>query len=483
MDSNQKTIAIVGGGIAGLAAAYQAQSAMPSANVVLFESSQRLGGVLHTERIDGYLVERSADMFTTEPADALELCRRLGKEDQLIETIPTQNRAYVATENGIHPVPRGLSLMLPSDLQAIQDSPLLDAAATLRFLEERNIEKSDWREDESLESFAVRRFGRVVFERLIQPLVGGIYTADPKKLSMRATMARFVEMELEHGSLIKAAEFSKMQAAEKEASGARYSLFRAPKNGMGDLVKWLEEALLKQGSGQDRTRFEFQLGSQVDSILNSNSGWQLDIRTEDRSESLTFDAVLLATPARTSAGLLNSLDASLALQLQSIEAASSAIVVMGIDQAQMLSPAEFAGYGIIVPHVLNRRVIATSFASHKFAGRAPAGKVLVRSFIGGALQKELVDCEDNALIKFSTEELAKTVNFTGSPDFARVYRWRNCMPQYHLGHLERSRTIDSMVGQHPGLELAGNSYHGVGIPACIKSGAQAMERLVNSLTY
>jgi oxygen-dependent protoporphyrinogen oxidase len=157
--------------------------------------------------------------------------------------------------------------------------------------------------------------------------------------------------------------------------------------------------------------------------------------------------------------------------------------VMGIDQAQMLSPAEFAGYGIIVPHVLNRRVIATSFASHKFAGRAPAGKVLVRSFIGGALQKELVDCEDNALIKFSTEELAKTVNFTGSPDFARVYRWRNCMPQYHLGHLERSRTIDSMVGQHPGLELAGNSYHGVGIPACIKSGAQAMERLVNSLTY
>ena len=187
---------------------------------------------------------------------------------------------------------------------------------------------------------------------------------------------------------------------------------------------------------------------------------------------------MLATPARVSAHLLRSVDDSLGQALSTIEAASSAIVVLGIDQSQLSKT--FDGYGIIVPSILNRNVIATSFSSNKFSGRAPEGKHLIRCFIGGAMQSDLVDLTDEQLVDIATGELNATLGFSGSPEMSRVYRWRNAMPQYHLGHLDRVDDIDSMVATHPGLELAGNSYRGVGIPACIKSGTDAIDRIMET---
>ncbi|MFK7766367.1 MAG: protoporphyrinogen oxidase [Mariniblastus sp.] len=479
-NSTEKKIVIVGGGISGLAAAFRLknlaiQSGNANSKVLLLESSQKLGGVLQTEHLDGYVVEQSADMFTTDPSAAIELCRQLGKEDQLLQTIPTPDRAYVATEDNYHPVPRGFSLMAPGNMQAILESPLLSDEDKQRFLEEENTPAADNHADsngvdESLESFAVRRFGRAMFEKLIQPLASGIYTADPKKLSMNATMQRFIDMEREHGSLIKAAAHARSNARSKmdeQASGARYGLFRAPQSGIGQIVDWIVEDL-----NQHKNIVEIRTGCPVNSISKSENQWEFNIGS---SETITSDGVVVATPAKPAAQLVSTFDKRMADQLSQIKAASSAIVILGVDASQLGK--NFEGYGIITPTILGRKTIALSFASNKFPGRAPAGKILIRCFIGGAMQSELVDLNDQSLIKIATDELNQTVGFRGRPEMTKVVRWRHCMPQYQLGHLDRVTKIDELAQQHAGFEIAGNSYRGVGIPACIQSGIDAANRV------
>ena len=366
--------------------------------------------------------------------------------------------------------------MLPNDVAAVVASPLLDEAGRTRFLQEQSIATKNDGEDESLQSFAVRRFGRQVFERLIQPLVSGIYTADPQRLSMQATMKRFVEMERKYGSLIAAARATRIDAdmattasvAEQSASGARYDLFRAPQRGMGQLIEWLLDAL---------AQVSIRTGTQVERISTSESGWQLRLAGADAQES--FQSLILATSAGASAKLLSQVDSELAAELAQIHAASCAIVVLGFDQSQLNS--KFDGYGIVVPSYLQRKIIAASFASNKFADRAPKGKLLVRCFIGGALQGELVDLPENELIAIAAQELNQLVPILGGPELTRVYRWRNAMPQYHVGHLERIRRIDRRIRENSGLAVAGNSYGGVGIPVCLGSGFGAAKVIAEHL--
>ena len=465
-----QNIVVVGGGIAGLATVLEIERLAPRAQVTLFDSSTRLGGVLASEQISGFTIETSADMFTVEPTTALDLVRRLGREEQLLTTKPTKDRAYVATADGIQPLPRGFSLMLPADVDAVLASPILSDAGKQRFLQEQQLPPRDCSADESLESFAVGRFGREVFERLIQPLAGGIYTADPKKLSMRATMQRFIDMEQQFGSLIAAGKAkAKKESASAEASGARYGLFRAPKGGMGCLVDWMVAAV---------ERADLRTNQAVTSIEKNGPSW----RVTTAEESIDADAVVLATGAAVAGRLLGNLDSTLAASLESITAASSAIVVLALDQEQFESPLgkDFGGYGIICPHVLGRQAIACSFSSNKFSNRAPDGKVIVRCFIGGALQADLVDRSDGQLLSIAMAELRQWLGLEGDAEWFKVYRWRNCMPQYTLGHLDRVSQIEQCVSQQIGLELAGNSYRGVGVPACIESGTQAARRLLGA---
>ena len=216
----------------------------------------------------------------------------------------------------------------------------------------------------------------------------------------------------------------------------------------------------------------------MDSVAKVTSGWQITTGGSDSKpgQKIETERLVLATSAKVSGRFLQPVDAELAKELGKIEAASSAVVILGIDRDQLGQ--DFSGYGIIVPSVLNRDVIATSFGSNKFEGRAPDGKVLVRCFVGGALRRELVELDDEKLIEMAIEELQRTVGFQGEPGLTRVIRWRNCMPQYHLGHRDLVDGIEELTANHQGLELAGNSYRGVGIPACIESGAMAVERLM-----
>ena len=462
MSEHQSTYAIIGGGISGLSAAFYLQKKKPDAAITVYESSEHLGGVLKTVRYNDFLVEASADMFVTKPPAAMELCRDLGIEADLLQTQPVDDRAFIGLGKKMFPVPKGLSMMVPTDRQPILDCELLTDEGKKRFLAEDKIEADNSSADESLKSFAVRRFGIEAYEKIIQPMVSGIYTADPDKLSMHATMQRFVDMEREHGSLITAMEKDR-SAGDQQASGARYGMFRTPDAGMETLITAITKAL---------PQVEFKTDTMVSSIAPKHNpakgvGWTVDKEF--------FNGVVLATPAAASATMIVETDSKLANALSGITTASSAIVVMGVSREELKT--NFRGYGIIYPHVDDGQVIALSFSSNKFAGRCDEDKVLIRCFIGGAMQSELVDLKDEKLLEIALSQLNLSVGFKGDPIFTDVFRWKHCMPQYHLGHLDRVKEIEELVKEHRGLEIAGNSYWGVGVPACVASGKSAAERL------
>ncbi len=470
MAGDSKHIVVVGAGITGLAAAWELTRTGPGIEVTVCDGAPRPGGVLQSEKIGEYLVEHSADMFSCEPEGAIELCRQLGIDGELLCTHEVQDKAFVGFGDQIAAVPKGFSLMVPALEGPIRDWPFLSAEGKQRLLDEVNIRPraSDGQDDEDFRSFAVRRFGLEAFEKLIQPLVSGIYTADPKRLSMRATLGRFLDMEREHGSLIGAMQASRGAGGDASASGARYGLFRGPAGGFGELVSALHDRLA--------TTCCFRLETAIESVARSGDRWCV-VPMATGQVPIECDGVILATPARVAGGLLGGTEfGELTSELGGIEAASSAIVTMGIARADL--QLDFSGFGIIYPHVDGGQVIAISFASNKFTGRAPEGKLLLRVFIGGALQGELVDLSDEELVKIAIGQLDRSLGYEGTPEFTRVVRWKDSMPQYHLGHVAKVDRIEGLVGEVDGLELAGKSYRGVGIPACVQSGVAAAQRVM-----
>ncbi len=457
---------------------------MPGAQLSLFEASSRVGGILETVHADECLIERSADNFLTKLPQAVDLCRRLGIADELLSTEDSRRRAFVAKGKELLPIPDGFYLMSPRKLGPFLKSPLLSQAAKLRVLIEPLIPRgpaaqtlnpeprpptSDLRPlspDESVASFARRRLGREVFERLVQPLVAGIYTADPEKLSMAATMPEFVAQEREQGSLIRAARKREgSDAAADSASGPRYSLFAAPRQGIGYLIDALVKGL------PDKS---IHLNVKINGLRQTSKGtWHLEIAS-DKQES-PFDALLLATPSHAAARILERREPELAATLASIEYAGCAVVSLGYKRAHIEHPLD--GFGIVVPQIEGRRIIAASFASQKFPGRAPDDAALIRAFMGGALQPELLQLDDGELRRIAHEELQDLLRITAEPIFTDIARWPRAMPQYHVGHLDRVARIERLAARHPTLALAGNAYRGVGIPQCIASGEAAADRI------
>lgn len=465
--NSPRRIAVIGGGIAGLAAAHRVVELDPGASITLYEAGPRLGGSLDTERRDDFLIERGADSFITNPPFAVDLCRRIGIADQLISTNDAGRRAFVVRRGRLMPVPEGFALMAPARIWPMLSTPILSPLGKLRLALEYFVPRRRREFDESLGSFVRRRLGREVFERLVQPLVAGIYTADPEQLSLAATLPRFIEMERSHRSLIRAAlrQRSKSNSGDANASGARYSLFVTPRDGLSSMV----EAIVRRlPSGAMR------LNSPV-SRLNRrgpDGDWQVTVG----AKAFEFDAVILAVPAPAAARLLAETDSSLSANLASIRYASTAVVSLAYSRRQIVHPLD--GFGFVVPAIENRRILSASFSSQKFPGRAPADKVLLRVFIGGACQGELLNHSDAELQQIAIEEVAELLGATGAPTFATVARWMGSMPQYHLNHLDLVGKIESAVSKVSGLALAGNGYRGVGIPQVIASGEAAAERVV-----
>lgn len=463
-----RSIAVIGGGISGLATAYRLLRREPAARIVVFESASRLGGVLHTQVRDGFLLERSADMFTSKLPQALALCRELGIDGELISTDAENRRAFIVHRGRLVEVPEGFALMQPNRIGSVLRTSLLSWRAKLRLFGERWVRPrnrpGEPLRDESLADFARRRLGVEVYERLVQPLIGGIYTADPEQLSMLATMPQFLEMERAFGSLTRAALAQKQDRSEQRASGARYDVFLAPKGGMQRIIEALAEALNPQ---------RIRLNSPVSQLRRTSAGWELELPSGREA----FDSVVVALPANRASRLLQTAAPQLAAALGEIPYAGVAIAVMAFAREQIRHPLD--GFGFVVPTVERRRILAGSFSSVKFAGRAPAGYRLLRTFVGGALQPELAELDDAPLTQLVLEELDSLLGIQGQPQFTEIVRWQNAMPQYHLGHRERVARIEQLAGTLPRFQLAGNAYRGVGVPQCIASGDRAAEALLS----
>jgi len=484
------SVAVIGGGISGLAAAHRlielAAAAQAPIRVALFEAGPRLGGVIHTERFGDSLVELGADSFITNKPWAIDLCRRVGLEDRLISTDPKYRRAFVLHNGRPAPVPDGFLLMAPAKVWPVVTSRILSPLGKLRMGFDYFIPRRTDVADESVASFVRRRLGREALDRLVQPLVAGIYTSDPERLSLQATLPRFIEMERRHGSLIRAARRDAPDNNDStpgdrnnggiRESGARYGLFVSLQEGLSELVDALSRRITAAG--------EIHLDARVSSLIRltgPEEGFSLSFATDlgASTHTTTFDAVIVALPADRAADLVWPIDSALAGALAEIEYASSAIVCTGHSLADIADPLNASG--LVVPAVEKRQILSVSFASRKFAGRAPQGHVVLRTFLGGALQPEVLTHTDDELVRIALSELREILGVRGEPRFSAVSRHDRAMPQYYVGHLDRIRRIEQLISSQPRLALAGNAYAGVGIPDCVHSGQLAAERIFSSL--
>ncbi len=467
-----RQVAIVGGGLSGLSTAVQLHLADRGLSLTLFEASNRLGGVIDTEVAGDFLVDRGADMFATKPPAALELMQQLGVEDQLILPETEARGARIVFRGKLVDLPDGFVLMRATKLMPILATPLLSIRGKLRLLAERWIRPitcDDESQDISVAEFVRHRLGDEVLERIVGPLVAGIYTADVHKLSMKATMGPIAKMERQYGSLAKATSRRRRSgedSVERGSSGARYEQFRAFRGGMIELIRSLSRSL---PDGVLRT------DSPVEALTRVDGRWVLETAGDRES----FDHVVVATPPVVASGLLRPIAPVAAEQLAAIESASTAIVVLAVRRSDIRG--DIRTFGFVVPPAENRRILAASFASNKFAGRAPLDHVLIRVFIGGMLQPGLLDHSDGELVELARGELAELIDLGGEPLFSRVVRWTGAMPQYHVGHRQRIARIESEICRLPGLSLINNAMHGVGIAPVIGAASELADQIVAEL--
>ncbi len=467
-----KRVVVVGGGIAGLTVCYRLQRAaqdqgLPLA-VTLLEASGRLGGLIATSYDQDYVLEQGPDCFLAAKPWGLRLCEELGLDAQMISTTTQYRQSFIVRDGRLLPVPQGFYLMVPGSWRALLTTPVFSWPGKLRMALDLVLPRRRGTDDESLAQFVTRRLGRESLERIAQPMIGGIYTADPQYLSMQATMPQFLEMERQYGSLMRAM-LSKHRVAHQSTqgtSGPRYGLFVSFRRGMQTLVEALADRLPAE---------TVQLHTSVSRLqyMPETQRWRV---YREAQPALEADAVCLCLPASRVSRLLADVDGPLAAALQTVPYASSAILNIICRRADVAHPLN--GMGFVVPAVEKAALIACSFSSVKFVGRAPQDSVLLRAFVGGALQAEQLECSDTAMQQAVYAQLQRLLGITGPPQAMSLVRHVQSMPQYHVGHLERVAEIEARVQRLPGLALAGNAYRGVGIPDAIHSADTAAQALL-----
>ena len=455
MNDKVLDVAIVGGGIAGLAAAYELQRRGLSFR--LLEASPRLGGVLLTERFDGWTIDAGPDSLLVQKPAAVALCRELGIGDRLVSTLVPRT-AYVLRDGVLHPIVEGSFLGFPVRFGSLARSSLFTVGGRLRMAAEFVLPRSAPADDESIASFVRRRFGEEAVDYLAEPLLAGIHAGDVERLSMRALFPRLLEAERQAGSVIRS--FRSLQVTPSP-QGAFVSL----PGGMGELVDALGRALPQEN---------ILLSARVGELRRAGS-----FVLESEAGTVQARAVILGIPAYAAANLLRGFDTTLASLCDGVPYASTATVSFGYRRDQIRHP--LAGSGFVVPRVERLPLLAATWVTSKWPGRAPEGHALLRAFLGGGRDPHRLEHDDAELVETARDALEDALDIDGGPIFARLYRWSRQSPQYEVGHLRRVEHIDQRMAAIPGLFLAGSGFRAIGIPDCIADGRHTATRAATFL--
>jgi len=447
-------VAVVGGGITGLAAAHDlAAAGVPFA---LFEAQPRWGGLVRTERVDGFLLEAGPDSILAQKPEGVALCRELGLGESLVPTSAPRT-VYVLHRGKLHPLPEGI-LGIPSRIGPLLRTGLFSWRAKLRMGLDL-VAPRGAAADESIASFLRRRLGREAVDRLGQPLMAGIHSGDPERLSLRATFPRLAELEARHGSLLRGFRATARAAGPVPSEPGLGSAFVSLRGGLGALVEALV-ATLPPASLRPRTP--------VASVTRTGTGFSLRLAGGDRE---TASAVIVAVPPPRAAVMLADLDPELATLLAAVPFVSTAAVFLGYRREDVAHPLE--GHGLMLPWTEGRRTNACTFFSSKFPGRAPEGHVLLRGFLGSARDPDVLQSTDPELARIVRDDLGPLLGLRGEPVLVRVYRWPGGTPQMEVGHLERMSKVAARLHARPGLWVAGAGLRGTGLPDCIADGRTA----------
>jgi len=464
-------IAIVGGGISGLSCAYRllelAKEFGKEMEVRIFEKSDRLGGTIETEIKDGFILEKGPDSFISEKPAALNLAKKLGIENFIIGTRSENRKSFVVKNGKLLPVPPGFYLIVPTQAWEFMRSPLLSFSGRCRAMAEMFIPKRLNANDESVGSFVRRRFGNEMLERIGQPMIAGIYTGDPDRLSLRATMPRFLELESKYGSVTKGmlAGMLQKESGVARASGPRYSLFLSFKNGMETLISSLMSQI-----PYNFVQFESKL-TEIDYSLEKQV-WFVEMQNGAVYEA---DAVCVAASARTASQLFADSFPDLSQRLNRIQYESVATINFAFKRAQIAHPLD--GFGFVVPNIEKKSLVACSFSSQKFDSRSPEDCVLLRAFVGGVFGRGYFLRDDKDLISAALSDLREILGINGDPLFYDMARYPNSMVQYEIGHLDLVSRIETEIKEMKGLYLTGSSFRGVGIPDCIADSFKQAEAI------
>ncbi len=470
----KKSIVIIGAGISGLSAAYRLNKLKSQGgidlDITVAEKADSPGGTIRSEQTGGFVIEGGPDCFFAEKPYAALLVKELGIADRLIGTNNKNQGTYVLWHRKLHKLPEGVVLMVPTRFAPFVTSTLFSLPGKMRMGMDLFIPKRTDGVDESLAEFTIRRLGREALDRIAEPLVAGVHAGDPDTMSVRSSFPRFVDMEQKYGSLIRGM-INARRAMQHQRPVSPGSMFMTMKNGLKDLI----DAVQQQSEG-----VQFRTGAEARSVTRTpHPGGPAYVVTLSSGEALKADGVILAVPAYAAAELVASLSGDLGSLLRSIPYVSTATVSLAYKKDSF--GGTLKGFGFVVPKKENRRIMAATWTSSKFSHRAPEDAVLLRLFVGGVSNQEMVFQPDDKIVSIIKAELNDILGISAEPLFARIYRWDRAMPQYTIGHESRVKTIEQMVTGLGSVRLCGSAYHGIGISDCINSGNTAAQGVLKDL--
>lgn len=478
-----KKVIIIGGGAAGLAAAMKVKRATDAGaevDFVLLEKDDRLGGKIDGELVESeygtFVVDGGPDSFLTMKPAVHRIAKLVGIDADKMPTDDSRKKTLILKNGRLYPMPDGVMQFAPTKFVPFATTGLFSWSGKIRagmdlFVPTKKLAPGEFN-DETLEHFIVRRMGREILDRLAEPLVGGVHGSDPAQMSLAATFPNLLEMEQKYGNMIKGFLAQRRMVEEMRVKHPPdpknpKTFFTAFKNGMHELP---------QAMAVTAGRSKMETGAAVASIACDAGGvWSVTLAD---GRVIAGDAVILATESWAAEPLVRPVDAGIADALAAIPASSSATVSLAFVEDEI--GVDMNAFGVLCPAKEKSKLLAATYSSTKWPGRAPKGAVLLRGFVGGPQNQAIMEKSDDEIARVAEGELRRILGIdpAAKPIFRRFYRWTLGMPQYTMGHLDRVAVIEQRSAEIPGLALAGGSYRGVGLPNCIESGEQAAGKVL-----